>query len=422
MPNAKKTSGNGNGNGGRKPGRPQANNRTTQPMARRAAKSGIMTDQLNSRLVQNNQITLKGSDFITTVSVAKSTTPQSRILATFPISPSAYPGTRLTQFSNLYEFFRFNSFRIRYVSAVPDTIACQFVVYIDLDPLDDAADIGDPDSLIRQAVAQTGAMQFNFNGDKNIPLAMRADRQLYFTGQDKQNARFSQQGRAYLIQVTDPIDFNGQSLTGPLEAGSLFIDWSCMFSTPQLNPGALLNTLPQGALDTVKALNYTYTPATDSDVWEPSWAPGGTPLLKPRTFYIASMYLDYPSLRGFCNAPGTSVAILWGDENGNILAGLSKLTISGIPDAPGLLGTLILETDANGIPKNKPFCELTGVSGVKSGLSIRPLYVDSNPFSSAFLNNKTITEEGEITTMTLHEFSKQMASKVRALQAAPASA
>ena len=184
-------------------------------------------------------------------------------------------------------------------------------------------------------------------------MEIRTFRQLYFTGQDKQNARFSQQGRAYLIQVTDPIDFNGQSLTGPLEAGSLFIDWSCMFSTPQLNPGAILNTLPQGSLDSVRAITYTYTPPSNDELWVPSWAPGGTPILKPRTFYIASIYMSWSNLRSFGNIPGNFNALLWTDPSDKALAAVSVQS-SGTPDMPGIIGTIILETDQSGGPQNRP--------------------------------------------------------------------
>jgi hypothetical protein len=169
-----------------------------------------------------------------------------KIIASFPISPSAYPGTRLTQLSNLWEFFKFDKFHVRWVPAVPTTLACQFVFYVDLDPSDDPTVILDEASLIRQAVAQTGAQQWNFHVPKRIPMAMRSDRQFYFTGLDKQNVRFSQQGKGYLIQITNPINFNGENLVDDIQAGSLFIDWTVAFNTPQINPEPIVaaSTLP----------------------------------------------------------------------------------------------------------------------------------------------------------------------------------
>jgi hypothetical protein len=128
---------------------------------------------------------------------------------------------------------------------VPTTLACQFAAYIDLDPLDDASIIQDPDSLVRQAVAQTGGQQWNFIAPHIIPLAKRADDQFYYTGETKNNERFTLQGKAYIIQVTDVLDINGVPVdTEELKCGSLFIDWTCQFNTAQINPESVSSLGP----------------------------------------------------------------------------------------------------------------------------------------------------------------------------------
>jgi hypothetical protein len=127
----------------------------------------------------------------------------------------------------------------RYVPAVPNTVACQFVMYIDTDPLDDPSSIADDDQIVRQAVSQAGSNQFNFNTTKVVPLIVRADNQYYYTGVDKQNLRFSLQGILYIIQVTDLINFNGELIPNDLACGSLFLDWVVSFSIPQINPTSL---------------------------------------------------------------------------------------------------------------------------------------------------------------------------------------
>jgi hypothetical protein len=71
-----------------------------------------------------------------------------------------------------------------------------------------------------------------------IDLARRADDQLYYTGADKNNERFNRQGNYYIIQVTDPLDFNGKPLTEDIMAGSLYVDWVCEFQIAQINPSA----------------------------------------------------------------------------------------------------------------------------------------------------------------------------------------
>lgn len=211
----------------------------TRPMRMRPKNRGWSNTGNVTRPMVNRLFTERGSDFLGKVTVrASPTDPSQRIIFSKAVSPSAYPGTRLTQLSELWERYRFSSFRLRWVPAVPKTIACQFVVYQDTDPNDDPSNITDFEALIRQATAQTGGQQFNFINPRSIQLARRGDDQLYYTGLDKQNLRFSRQGNLYIIQVTDPVDFNGAPLNQDIEAGSLYVDWICHFRTPQINPSA----------------------------------------------------------------------------------------------------------------------------------------------------------------------------------------
>mgnify|MGYP003572417785 CR=1 FL=1 len=189
----------------------------------------------------NQKFFERGSDFLGPLTVKAGVnifSAADRILLANNISPSAYPGTRLTQLAPLWERYRFRRFRLRWVPAVPKTIACQLIVYQDTDPLDDPSTITNAESLVRQATAQTGSQQFNFINPMSVELAQRADDQLYYTGNDKQNERFSRQGNFYVVQVTDPLDLNGVALTGDIMAGSLYVDWECEFQIAQINPSA----------------------------------------------------------------------------------------------------------------------------------------------------------------------------------------
>jgi len=192
-----------------------------------------------------------GTDFLGPLTVKASTPNASdKILLANSISPSAFPGTRITQLSNLWERYRFRKFRLRSVPAVPKTIACQLIIYQDTDPLDDPTIITDPDALVRQAVAQTGSQAFNFINGQVIDLAQRSDRnKLYYTGLDKQNDRFNRQGNFYVIQVTDPLNFNGVPLTENIMAGSLYVDWICEFQIAQINPSTFVPPTPPAALN-----------------------------------------------------------------------------------------------------------------------------------------------------------------------------
>ena len=278
---------NGNGNGGRRraaPRKPNGGGRRrvngNRLVATAVSYAGAMSNQ---RPVVNGMHSMRGSDFFSTVEVQPNVSGTGRIIAKVPISPSQFPGTRLTQLADLWEFFKFTKFHLRWVPAVPTTLACQFVLYMDLDPTDDPTAIADEEALVRQAVAQTGAQQWNFHVPKTIPLAMRADRQYYFTGADKQNIRFTQQGAAYLIQITNPINFNGELISTPLQAGSLFIDWAINFSTPQINPAAVI-TNPTSVVDIENRITSTIIPDLSTGVTE--YTVSG---FTPRKFYAVSL-------------------------------------------------------------------------------------------------------------------------------------
>ena len=234
--------GNGNGNGG---GRPRK--RKQAPLLQSI--QPLMRTTANYRPMNNKVHQMSGSDFLSTVSVNPSIVdPDDRVLSVLSVSPSLFPGTRLAVMSQLFERYRFVSFRVRYVPAVPTTLGCQLLAYLDTDPLDDPSQILDGDQLLRQATAHTGSQQWNFNTPKIISLPMRSDGQLYYTGLTRQNERFNVQAKIYLLQVTRPVDINGAPVASPIECGSLYIDCNLRFETPQINPYAVTSPFANSAV------------------------------------------------------------------------------------------------------------------------------------------------------------------------------
>lgn len=226
----------------------------------------LVESNANMREMNNRTTVVSGSDFIGNVSVTKAANPGDRIRKVINVSPSAFPGTRLTQMADLWERYRFRQFRLRYVPSVPKTLACQLLLYQDTDPSDDPNIIQDADALIRQATAQTGSQQWNFHASKVIHLAKRADKELYYTGKLKENERFNLQGKAYLLQVTNPLNMNGEEWSTPGECGSLYVDWEVEFQTPQINPDATakaLDTTTTGWYKTVLQDGKTYYADTE---------------------------------------------------------------------------------------------------------------------------------------------------------------
>jgi len=229
----------------------------------------LMESNSNVRPMNNSFTRMSGSDFLGNLSVKKSTaTAAGKILRTLPVSPNALVGTRLEQLAGLWERYRFRKFRVRYVPAVPNTLGCQLICYQDTDPQDDPTTITDADALLRQATAQTGSQQWNFNSSKVIHLAQRGDKELYYTGPVKENPRFNLQGVVYILQVTDPVNFNGGAIEGDeLQAGSLYVDWEIDFQTPQINPTAVAAAppaTPDFEIKSVGVHDYISVPAGQS--------------------------------------------------------------------------------------------------------------------------------------------------------------
>lgn len=209
------------------------------PMGISSYTAALQVSHKMQRDSTNRRTVLDGKDFLSRVKVKGTnnlTNAASHILLKQPISVSSFLGTRVSGLSQFWERYRWLYARVRYVPAVPRSLACQLIAYIDTDPLDDASTIPDVDQLLRQATSQAGSCQWNFSEFMHIPLVIRNDDQLYYTGDDKQNVRFSQQGVLYLLQVTTPLDPFGKPIAEDLKAGTVYLDWACAFTMPQINP------------------------------------------------------------------------------------------------------------------------------------------------------------------------------------------
>jgi hypothetical protein len=236
---------------------------------------------------------------------------------------------------------------------------------VDLDPTDDAGTITDADFLVRQAVAQTGAQQWNFHTPKVIQMAMRTDQQFYFTGNDKQNVRFTQQGKAYLIQVTQAVNVSGDPIASDIEAGSIFFDWVVDFNIPQLNPETSITTSTPS-----QSINYyTTPPTTGAGVWEPSWLSAGQPILEPRSMYIVNLRGDV--FTTISSSGDTSILVTVDGR------GLGQFTYE--PSTTSIYSATIpfvVTTDNNGIPHQKVVVDWNPTMGSNMntlGLIIAPL-------------------------------------------------
>jgi hypothetical protein len=251
---------------------------------------------------------------------------------------------------------------LRYVPAVPVTLACQLALYVDLDPTDDADIITDADALIRQAVAQTGGQQWNFHTPKVIPMAMRSDQQFYFTGEDRLNERFTLQGKAYLIQVTQAVDVSGQPISADINAGSIFIDWTVDFNIPQINPeSTILSTAVQ-----TRALQYVRVGGWDT---EASWRPSFDGILNPNTVYTICLCGEFTSIP---TTGGTSVRLSLAGTGAQEIVTPTGTSVIQLNNAP-----VVIKTNALGKPQQDiQVTRSSSWGGLvnEAGLWIRPVF------------------------------------------------
>lgn len=330
---------NGNGNG---------QTRNSQPVTVSTMQRAIANSTQNARPAMTMPCTVSGTDFLAKLVVTTAPiTTAARIIYSASISPSFFQGTRLTTFSNLYERYLFNKFQVRYVPAVPTTLACQLLAYIDTDPTDDPTSIADADALFRQAVAQSGSRQWNFISGQSIPLVIKRDKTLYYTGATRVAERLNLQGKVYILQITNPIAFDGAPIDSPtLEAGSLFMDWNVTFSTPQINPEAAqyvslgdVYSLPAPALTKATGLM-----AFDGYLSFVDLEPNSTYIISPRIRVDPTGFPTVNSILAFTAAPPR---FRLGDNLDTSIQTRINLGIAGCSVSQG--GTMFVRTSEEGV-------------------------------------------------------------------------
>jgi hypothetical protein len=177
---------------------------------------------------------------------------------------------------------------------------------MDTDPNDDPTQVADTNAMIRMATSHAGSQQWNFNSPKTMEFCRRGDDQMYYTGFERENKRFTQMGTGYLLQVTDPLDYNGAALATAIDAGSLYIDWTCEFETPQIEPEA---AQPRIIAFTPVILNIL-----TSSLMSPATVPVGG--FEPYGTYVMTVRTRLPitgTVGGFAN---TDLRVLTGTTQG----------------------------------------------------------------------------------------------------------
>lgn len=162
-----------------------------------------------------------------------------KLVASYDISPSSFPNTRLELISNSYQLYRFNKCKITYTSLLPTAVNGLFLGYIDTDPSDQSVldSVQTSNDVLRIARSHQGSKQGKIRDNWSFEMPIRDDDQMFFIGDgtnDNSDKRFRKMGTLYIFQIGQATKFDGSPLTEELSAGALNIEWSCTFMNPQL--------------------------------------------------------------------------------------------------------------------------------------------------------------------------------------------
>lgn len=187
-------------------------------------------------------IVASGSEYMQVVSVPTGgDTVVGKCLANFYLAPNEFADSRLAQFANLYEKFRFTKFRLEWDPAVAATQAGSIVIAYD-------PDIQDP----TPPATSTGVRQYCAYEDNavgriwekfTVPCSLKAPDTGYYTnaapyGTWGGDDRLAYQGQVYVATVAP------SNMSAPGTMGTLIMHYDCEFFVPQLETFMATSRLP----------------------------------------------------------------------------------------------------------------------------------------------------------------------------------
>jgi hypothetical protein len=270
-----------------------------------------------------DSVTIMGQDFINVLQfVPESSTTgvvytgQSRnfsgaVLACQMVNPWRIPGSRLTQFANLFQRFKFEGFSIRYIPAVPATTAGQIIMAFDTDPT--FAPIGSAQSVINTMMAHQNRKLFHVFDDMTMSLPKTSNRE-YYCDALGQDLRLNNQAVWWAVLVSKVVTSTGNSWQA--NVGSFVVEWKCRFHLSRI--AQVQNTViydsvtmafHAGSTDTDYSLNFISgaAPTTQAFVIIPQIVVGLTRLTAGVVYYMGGtnadssgnlLYTIYGTLRG----------------------------------------------------------------------------------------------------------------------------
>jgi len=199
-----------------------------------------LRNQIKSQKPKKSGKTLitKGVDYIKQIDVFPvqlldgSPKDGTKLVASYDITPSAFPNTRLELMSNTYQMYRFRKLKVSFTSSLPTAVNGLFLAFVDTDPKD-AITTRNSTELLRIAQSHQGAKQGKIRDNWSFEMPQRADDQFFFIGNNG-DERFRSMGKILIYQLGQATKFDGTPLTEELSAGALNLHWTCEFMNPQL--------------------------------------------------------------------------------------------------------------------------------------------------------------------------------------------
>ena len=180
----------------------------------------------------NGGVTITGQDYIRNVTFRddpENLNFSGAVVGAHFLNPWRFPGSRLSQFANLYQKYVFKKAKIRYIPAVPATVAGQMIICFDTDPT--YAPLGSSDGVIRSMMAHKNRKIFHVFDDISMDLPL-AGRVPLFCDEKGQDLRLNNQAVFWIAMVAPTVTGTGEEWKAAV--GSFVIEWEVEFMTQRI--------------------------------------------------------------------------------------------------------------------------------------------------------------------------------------------
>lgn len=177
------------------------------------------------------------------------------VIATYPLTPESWTGTRLQIFAGLYEKWRLRRASLEWRPAVGTTTAGSFILYHDPDPSDAAGSTGA--TLVRKAASAKARTEFQVYQPAKLAITPPSGTPPMFTDMPSgSDARLASYGNFFLV--------NDTPLPTVAALGNLYMTLEIEFQRPILEPVPVSSVFRNFDLFDAKALGLLGSIPTDS--------------------------------------------------------------------------------------------------------------------------------------------------------------